>query len=252
MILAATGLRREADILTRRGVVAVAGGGDAVRLERALEARVKGARALLSIGLGGALAEGLRPGDWVIGTYSPSASSRMRGSMIPEPQESHALENMDSRMRGNDGGGGWSKNLRTLLPRARTGPIHADGTMIATAAAKHALHAATGAIAADMESHVAARVAARHRLPFAILRVISDAADRDLPAAVQVGMKPDGGMAPAAVLRDLLRDPRQIPALIRVAIDAERAFRSLLRGCDMLAGVGFGLADLGEFPLDMA
>ncbi len=36
--------------------------------------------------------------------------------------------------------------------------------------------------AVDMESHVAARVAARHGLPFAALRVISDPASRSLPA----------------------------------------------------------------------
>ena len=35
-----------------------------------------------------------------------------------------------------------------------------------------------------MESHVAAAFAAEHGLPFAALRVISDAADRALPRAV--------------------------------------------------------------------
>jgi adenosylhomocysteine nucleosidase len=227
VILAATGLRREARILTRPGVVAVAGGGDTVRLERELEARAGEARAVLSIGLGGALADDLKPGDWVIG----------------DSLTSHVdVGDVDKR---------WSQNLQALIPHARIGPIHADGTMIATAADKRALHAATGAIAADMESQVAARVAARHGLPFAIIRVISDAADRDLPRAVCVGMKPDGGMAPGAVIRDLLRDPRQLPALLRVAIDAEHAFRSLLRGYDALAGVGIGLADFGDLPLDL-
>jgi adenosylhomocysteine nucleosidase len=161
---------------------------------------------------------------------------------------------MDPRIREDDDFGVsavWLTALRTLLPHACTGAIHADGTMIATVAEKRALHAATGAIAADMESHIAARVAARHNLPFAIIRVISDAADRDLPRAVQVGMTSDGGMAPGAVILDLLRDPRQLPALIRVAIDAERAFRSLLRGYDALTGLGIGLADLGDLPLDL-
>ena len=34
------------------------------------------------------------------------------------------------------------------------------------------------AVAVDMESHVAARVAHRHRLPFVVARVVSDAANR--------------------------------------------------------------------------
>ena len=138
------------------------------------------------------------------------------------------------------------------MPDAHSGPIHADGKMILTAADKRALHAATGAIAVDMESHIAARVAARHGLPFAILRVISDDTAHDLPAAVQKGMQPDGGMAVGPVIMSLLRDPRQLPGLIRTAIDAERGFRALFRGFDVLAGVGFGLPDLGDLSLDIA
>ncbi|HWL47985.1 MAG TPA: phosphorylase [Sphingomonadaceae bacterium] len=218
VILAATGLRREARLLGRADVIAVAGGGDDARLEAALEARAPEATALLSIGLGGALVEGLRPGDWVLGEA---------------------------------GEGGWPARLRTLLPDARVGPIHADGTMIADAAAKRALHRATGAIAVDMESHVARRVARRHGLPFAILRVISDDAGHSLPAAARVGMRGDGEIAIGAVLASLARDPRQIPALIVTARDAARAMRSLLGGYDMLARFGFGLADLGQFPRDL-
>jgi nucleoside phosphorylase len=59
-------------------------------------------------------------------------------------------------------------------------------------AGKRALRAETGALAVDMESHVAARVAARRGLPFAVVRVISDSADEALPPAAQIGMKPDG------------------------------------------------------------
>jgi hypothetical protein len=252
VILAATGLRREARILTRPGVVAIAGGGDALRLERELEARVSAAKAVLSIGLGGALAEELRPGDWVIGTsLNPAIPAKAGISLSLSADEGQR----DPSLRSDDAGNvdaRWRAILQTLLPQACTGPIHADGTMVATAVEKRALHAASGAIAADMESHVAARVAARHKLPFAIIRVISDAADRDLPRAVRVGMKPDGGMAPGAVMLDLLRDPRQLPALIRITLDAERGFRSLLRGYDALARVGIGLPDLGDLSLDLA
>jgi hypothetical protein len=218
VILAATGLRREARVLVRPGVFAIAGGGDAARLEAALEARAGEARALLSIGLGGALVAGLAPGDWVIG------------------QESEAR---------------WRDQLVAMLPQARVGPAYADGAMIADAGAKQALHARTGAIIVDMESHVARRVAARHGLPFAILRVVSDGVGRTLPAAARVAMRADGGIALGAVLESLARDPRQIPALIGIARDAARAMRSLVGGYDMLARLGFGLADLGEFPIDL-
>ncbi|MFC7736967.1 hopanoid-associated phosphorylase [Roseomonas sp. GCM10028921] len=206
-VLLATGLLREARILAGPGVTVVAGGGDHARLEAALDRLAPGARGILSMGIAGALAPGLRPGDWVVAD------------------------------NGTDPG--WVARLAALLPGARSGPILGVEAMVAEAAEKAALHRATGALAVDMESHVAARVARLHNLPFAAARAISDAADRTLPPAARVGMRPDGGMDLPAVLSALARDPRQIPALIRTGWEAERGFRALLRGCDRL---GPGLA----------
>ena len=101
-----------------------------------------------------------------------------------------------------------------------------------------------------MESQAASRISLRHGLRFAAARVISDAADRDLPRAVKVGMKPDGGMALGAVLAALSRDPAQLPALLRTGRDAETAFRVLLRGRRLL-GPRLGLADFFQLPLDV-
>ena len=122
--------------------------------------------------------------------------------------------------------------------------------MIADAEAKRAAHADTQALAVDMESHIAAAVAERHGLPFAVARVVSDAAGRSLPKAAQAGMAPDGSMDIGAVLRALARDPRQLPALIRVGGEAETAFRALGRGRDLL-GPRLGRLDLGLLPLDV-
>ena len=48
-------------------------------------------------------------------------------------------------------------------------------------------------IAVDMESHVVgARSPRRHGLPFAVFRVIADAAQRALAPAALVGMRADG------------------------------------------------------------
>jgi hypothetical protein len=94
-----------------------------------------------------------------------------------------------------------------------------------------------------MESHIAAEAAQRHGLPFAALRFISDDAGRALPKAAQVGMRPDGGMDVGAVLKALAADPREAPALIRTGLEAERAFRALLRGRRRL-GPALGLGDV--------
>ncbi|PTS74141.1 phosphorylase, partial [Sphingomonas sp. HMWF008] len=119
--------------------------------------------------------------------------------------------------------------LARHLPDAHRGCIIGADSIIVSAAEKAALYAKTGAIAVDMESHIAARVAERHNLPFAILRTISDTADHALPPAALVGMKPDGGVALGAVLASVARNPAQLPALIRTGRDAGAAFASLRR-----------------------
>ena len=218
LVLAATGLNREARILEGPGVRALAGGGDGVRLEAILDQACAGASGLISIGLGGALAKGLYPGDWVV-------ASRV-GQTETDPD--------------------WARQLMAALPDARLGPIAGSDVMLVDAAAKAALHAATGALAVDMESHIAARVAARHGLPFVAARTISDAADRALPRAAQAGMRPDGGMDVLAVIAALARRPWELPALIRTGVEAEAAFRALLRGRQLLGPtLGRPGADLG-------
>jgi hopanoid-associated phosphorylase len=210
-VLAVTGLSREAKIVAGPGVVALASGGEittlAARIETALSPDIAG---IISIGIAGALDPSLKVGQVVIAAdaYRP-----------------------------------WANRMSAALPGARLGFIVGSDTMLVDAASKAALHRATGALAVDMESHVARDIAARYGLPFAAVRVISDDADRALPKAAQAGMKPDGGMDIGAVLKSLAADPRQLPALIRTGMEAETAFRALTLACRQLGpGLGFRAA----------
>ena len=260
-ILVATGLHKEAGILRRPGVVVVAGGGDGARLERELEAAAEGATAILSCGLAGALAPELKAGALVIG--SPSQRERegahaegMGRVRVTDEVElaGHPHPSAASRLPPSPAGRGNSALVEMLaikFPGVQVGTIIGSDTIVATTTEKQALYAATGALAVDMESHIAARVAARHNLPFAIIRAISDSADEVLPSAALVGMKPDGSMALGAVLASLARNPSQLPALIRTGIHAGRAFSELRRVGDVLGSLGVGLADDLELPLDM-
>lgn len=199
-------------------MIAVAGGGDGARLEAEIEAAHPCIAGIISIGLGGALVEGLAPGDWVV------------ASRVGETPTDQA----------------WTNRLLAALPGARLGPIAGSDVMVVDAASKATLHAATGALAVDMESHIAARVAQRHRLPFAAARTISDGADRALPRAAQAGMRPDGAMDIGAVIAQLVRRPWELPALIRTGIEAETAFAALLRGRQLLGpALGGPGPDLG-------
>lgn len=226
MILAATGLRRERSIVTGPEVQAVAGGGDHARLEALLDQLASRTCGIISIGIAGGLAPQLRVGDWVV------ADAVLVDS---EPV-------MTDRS--------WTRRLAASLPGAVRGLQIGSDRMVTESAEKANLHRATGAVAVDMESHIVSRVAGRHRLPFAVARVISDTAHHTLPPAARVGMKSDGRVDLFAVLRSLLGDPRQLPALIQTGIEAERAFKALLRGHRRL-GSRLGGPDLHELLLDM-
>ncbi len=230
MILAVTGLQRERRLLAGPGVEAVAGGGDHARLAATLDRLAPGMDGIISIGIAGALAPGLQPGEWVVAT----------------------AVHTDGTVMATDGN--WTDRLVSRLPRAERGLLLGSDDMAATAAQKADLHRMTGAVAVDLESHIAARTARRHGLPFVAARVISDAAHRTLPPAARVGMRKDGTMDLPAVLRSLLANPWQLPALIRTGFEAERAFRALLRGHRTFGarlGAGLGGPDVGKLPPDV-
>jgi adenosylhomocysteine nucleosidase len=227
MILAATGLQRERRIVAGPDIEVIASGGDPARLEATLDRLAGGANGIISIGIAGALAPALQVGQWVV-----ADAVLVDDEPLPTDQA-------------------WTSRLATRVPQAVRGLLLGTNAMVVDATQKASLHRTTGALAVDMESHVVARVARRHRLPFAAVRVVSDAARHDLPPAVRVGMKPDGTMDLPAVLRSLLANPGQLPALIRTGLEAERGFRALLRGHRRL-GPRLGGPDLAQSPLDMA
>ncbi len=253
-ILAVVGLRREARLIASPDVLTAIGGGDGAGLWKGLDELVasRAVRAVVSIGIGGALSAELRVGDWVIADRV--VSGREGFGVDPKlcTQLEAAVRALTSPMPQGDAAP-WAGEGSRRQVRVFTGAIAAGDVMVVDAAAKAALHAATGALVVDMESHVAARFAAAHGLPFTALRAISDGADRALPKAAQAGMKADGGMDVLAVLMALAREPRQLPALIRTAREAEVAFRqlALLNRHHLLGRLGVGDPDLGQLALDV-
>jgi adenosylhomocysteine nucleosidase len=218
-VLAVTGLSKEAEIVGVADVVAVAGGGDAKSLAEKLSALHGDIHGVISIGLAGALSPLLKVGDVVI------ADQILTGA---ESWDCHE---------------GWRVRLMSRLAHAHQGQLFGSDVIVEKAETKSGLHTATGALAVDMESQVAARFARVRNLPLAGLRVISDDATHVLPPAALVAMKPDGGIAIGRVLGSLLRHPSQLPSLIRTARGSNKAFAELLRCLD-LCGVGIAGLDL--------
>jgi adenosylhomocysteine nucleosidase len=224
-VVVACGLLAEARIAAGPGVRCVVAAGEALRtaLERAV---ADGASALASFGLAGGLAPMLRPGDWLIGRAVVTAGGRWASAPM------------------------WTDALAARLPQAHRIALAGSDRIIADPRDKRALYAQLGAAAVDMESHIVAQVASEHALPFAVLRVVADPAERPLPSAACLDLAPGGRVAWLALLKSLLAEPGQIPALARVAIDARSALRALSSGRRQL-GTGLGSADLGQLVLDV-
>lgn len=228
MIVAVVGLQREARIIAGPDVRVVIGGGDAAGLALRLAGALTGGdiAGVVSFGVAGALAPALRPGDLVV------ANGVKDGARVYETNPA------------------WTHAIARRLTDSHRGSIAGSDTMLATPEAKAALHGSSGAVAVDMESHIAARFAASHSLPLAIVRAISDGADHALPSAAQRGMKPDGSMNIVAVIAALALAPWQLPALIRTGLEAEKGFRALLRSHHLAAPARL-LGELGHHALDV-
>jgi hopanoid-associated phosphorylase len=217
-VAAVTGLAAEAEVARRAGIIAQPSGGIATQTTAIAESLLReGAEALISFGLAGALAPALAPGALLV----PRAA-------IDETGARYAVDS-EWRMRMIDAlrGAGLWLDERDLLG--------ASG-VAASLARKAELHRVTGAVAIDLESHLVAQAAARAGRPFLVLRAIADSATQALPDAAVHGLAPNGKPALGRVLRSVARDPRQIPALIKLAGDTRRgldALRSALRAISL-------------------
>jgi adenosylhomocysteine nucleosidase len=115
------------------------------------------------------------------------------------------------------------------------GAMLASDSVVCRAGEKRELHAATGALAADMESHAVAEEAERAGCRFYCVRVVTDRADEDLPLDLNAARDDSGRIRRSAVVRMALRRPlRHLPGLLRLARRSRRAADELgefLAGC---------------------
>jgi adenosylhomocysteine nucleosidase len=134
-----------------------------------------------------------------------------------------------------------------LIPGSVYGSIAGVREPIAHADDKRRLHESTGALAVDMESHIVAEAAERHRVPLSAIRVVVDPVQRTIPRSALAGSRPDGTIDPIAVMRSLARYPRDLVGLIRLSLDTRAARATLVRGRDLLVP-GLGLLDTQFVP----
>lgn len=210
-VIVVTGLSLEARIAGGTTVIS-----DGQQTSSILRTAVgKGARAIISFGVCGGLDPKLRPGQFIVG------SSVISGDEIHQTDKT------------------WSNRLTTRLPGAKSAVVAGVDRPIADTRERLRLHARTGAVVADMESHIAARIATAHNLPFAVCRVVLNPTHRKLPPAALLKLRRDGTPDLKKILRSILGQPSQLQHLARLTVDASIAVFALRRG-KLLAGANLG------------
>jgi hopanoid-associated phosphorylase len=219
-VIAVTGMAFEAKIARGRGVEAVFAA-RADWLERALsDALARGCSGIVSFGTAGGLAADLQPGalivaETVCGPFGPLKTDAAWSARIVESFAGTPLERI-----------------------TRRGTMAGVVAPVTSEADKRSLHVTTGALAVDMESHIAGAIATARGLPFAVCRAVVDPAWRTLPPAATAGLRDDGTTAIAPILRELLRQPSQLGALLRLAVDARAARTTLVQARHALDASG--------------
>ena len=218
-VIGITGLAFEARIAADWCTHAICSGDGHILADSLASAIAGDCCGLMSFGVAGGLSPDLPAGTCVVGS-----------TIVSETIELNTDRN-------------WSQALLQLIPDAIYGAIAGVPAIVVHPEVKHSLHMSTRALAVDNESHVVASVSAARGLPMAAVRVIMDPATRRLPDVALASVRANGTIDLAALIRAMVRQPGELPMLLRTALDALIGFAALLR-CRQLLGPGLGLPSL--------
>lgn len=163
-----------------------------------------GARAIISAGLCGGLDPALKSGDVVLGERVVSAQGDI---VIADKRLTAAADKFSPRHVA----------------------IFGSDEIVDSVEKKKALFQRYVAETVDMESHGAARAAAKAEIPFIAIRVVADGHDRALPKAALRAVTPSGGVNVMNVLVDCLKSPQQFEEIALLGRDSGAATESLRR-----------------------
>ncbi|HTR12189.1 MAG TPA: phosphorylase [Roseiarcus sp.] len=206
--MAIVGMRFEARIIASPAVRAVFLGSDLSAVAAPVLPTDQG---VVSFGVCGGLAPELRAGDCIV------ASAIYDGERVWPTDRA------------------WTQRLAALIPNAIVAPLLGVDAPVFEVAEKGRLFKRHGAVAVDMESHLAASLASVHGVPFVSVRVVLDDAHCKVVASAMAGRRADGSVSAAGVLAKLGARPGEIAPLVRLAARANSARSTLARLRPLLA-----------------
>lgn len=126
---------------------------------------------------------------------------------------------------------GWQDLWREspMTPVISAGTLITTDRVMVTREEKRALAERTGAIAVDMETAGAARVAQEHGVPWLAVRAITDGVDDTLPFDFNQFSDADGNVNRGRIVLATLTHPWKIPALLRLGQRSSRAAGNLAK-----------------------
>jgi adenosylhomocysteine nucleosidase len=221
-ILVVVGMEDERAIAAGDGIEVVVGSANAkVLRERLAKVDTTKIGAIYSFGVAGGLDPALQPGELLLSTRVVAQGVDAQRESIGDDWT--ADPNLIAALQANAQQMALAKLREAVFLgsdfEARENP-HANSAI---------LRDISGAAIIDNESHIAAEFAHRLRTPFVAVRAVSDSVGRTLPPAALIALDADGSPNGAAIAKSLLRQPQQIPALIRTAWEYKKALRALAR-----------------------
>jgi adenosylhomocysteine nucleosidase len=168
----------------------------------------RGATALVSWGVAGGLDPDLSPGIVILPDIVIGAEGQSWG--VDLEWRNRLLERVEGRVV------------------TSASPLYHSPSVITTADEKRAIYDRFGAGGVDMESAAVARVAVANDIPWIAVRVVIDAARRDLPAAILSATGDDGRLSTASIVGLIFR-PWLWRPLIALGLAGAAAGRSMRR-----------------------
>ena len=209
-VLVVVGLNDEAKIAQGPGVEVVLSAANGRLLRDRLKAydRTK-VRAVVSFGISGGLDPALQPGDLTLPTTVVSGTGAKWAVS--------AMILLCLKQEAEDGGINFVSGIE----------VSTEELSDSSPEGRAALRKATGGDGVDMESHIAAQFAQAQGLPFAVIRAVADPYDFTLPPAALTPLNPDGTINLPGIVASILRNPGQIPALIKLSDYYQASLRTL-------------------------